>query len=60
MKNFIKDYALIVKNSFHQAFNGKESLEIVIWIWGGLAYLLSLFINKIKFLQSTLSFRQLL
>jgi quinol-cytochrome oxidoreductase complex cytochrome b subunit len=47
MKNFIKNYTLIIKNSFHQALNGKENLEIVTWIWGGLAYLLALFVNKL-------------
>ena len=47
MKHLIKNLPSEVKKSFELAWNGKEELEVVIWIWGGGAYLLSLLINRI-------------
>lgn len=43
-ENFAK-----AKNSFHKAWEGKEEIDTVIWIWGGAAYLLSILANKIVF-----------
>lgn len=47
MKELIKNYSLKIQNSFQTAWAGKEDLEIVLWIWGGAAYLASIFINKL-------------
>ena len=47
MKKFIKNLFSKIKHHFNIAKKGKEDLVIVLWVWGGVAYILSFFINKI-------------
>jgi len=47
-------YLSIVKNHFNLAHNGKEELAIVLWVWGGGAYLISFFIDKLVLFISLL------
>ena len=50
MKELFKKYFSIFKHHFTIANQGKEDLVIVLWVWGGVAYLLSLIINKLVLL----------
>jgi hypothetical protein len=36
-----------IKHHFDLVHTGKEDLVIVLWVWGGGAYLLSFFVNKL-------------
>ena len=36
-----------IKEHFKLASNGKEDITIVLWVWGGLAYLTSFALNKL-------------
>ena len=47
IKQFFNNYFPKIKHHFDLAQSGKEDLAIVLWIWGGAAYLASLFINKL-------------
>ena len=43
-------YAPRIKHHFDLAHHGKEDIVIVLWVWGGGAYLLSFFIYKFAML----------
>lgn len=45
--DFIKNLPSNIKNSFILTKSGKEDVEIVIWLWGGIAYLLATFFSKL-------------
>ncbi|MCE3254872.1 MAG: hypothetical protein K0R25_366 [Rickettsiaceae bacterium] len=46
MKQFFKNFAAEFKHHFILAHHGREDIAIAIWVWGGVAYLISFFINK--------------
>ncbi len=46
IKQFCKNHFSKIKHHFDLVQSGKEDLVIVLWVWGGGAYLLSFFINK--------------
>jgi hypothetical protein len=47
MQQFFGKYYSTIKCHFDLVHKGKEDLAIVLWVWGGGAYLLSFFINKL-------------
>jgi hypothetical protein len=52
MKELLKKYFSVLRHHFAIANQGKEDLVIVLWVWGGGAYLLSFFLNKILLLTT--------
>ena len=52
MKELLRKYFSVLKHHFVIANQGKEDLIIVLWVWGGGAYLLSFFINKLLLLTT--------
>ncbi len=46
-KNFFDHYLPRAKHHFDLAMNGKEDLTIVLWVWGGGAYIFAFFIDKL-------------
>ena len=47
MKLFFESHLPKIKHHFDLVHDGKEDLVIVLWVWGGAAYLASFFINKL-------------
>jgi hypothetical protein len=54
VKQFFEKYFSIIKTHFNLAHNGKEELAVVLWVWGGGAYLISFFIDKLILLINLL------
>jgi len=54
MQQFFGKYYFNIKHHFDLVHKGKEDLAIVLWVWGGGAYLLSFFINKLLLFISLL------
>ena len=46
-KNYFKNLLPTIKKHFKLANQGKENLNIAIWVWGGAAYVVSFFLNKL-------------
>ncbi|MFT5702938.1 MAG: hypothetical protein ACJAZX_000670 [Rickettsiales bacterium] len=44
---FSTNYFPKLKNSFGLASSGKEELNIVLWLWGGISYVVAFFANAI-------------
>ena len=47
MQKLFRKYFSLLKHHFIIAQKGEEDLAIVLWVWGGGAYLLSFFINNL-------------
>ncbi|MES2678075.1 MAG: hypothetical protein V4612_07195 [Pseudomonadota bacterium] len=47
MKLFCEKHFPKIKHHFDLVHDGKEDLVIVLWVWGGAAYFISFFINKL-------------
>ncbi len=57
LRNFFETYFPQIKHHFDLVHDGKEDLVIVLWVWGGLAYLASFFIGKLVFLVHFMFFK---
>lgn len=57
MKQFFENKFPKIKHHFDLVHDGKEDLVIVLWVWGGLAYLSSFFINKLILLINVMFFK---